>query len=210
VKSVEESHAPQGQDQEPSSSLRAESRLARTLLKHRDTSKPFWKECGMIDFKSWRKPIAPGLLAVVLVAALAACSGDTPTSPSGSGGDITPPDDTGSVTLMWDAPTTDADGSGPLIDLVGYTVCYGVTSNRLDNCAQVGNVTSVELQIPAGTYFFAVRAVDTWGNQSDFSNVIQVTVEAPGATVVDEDAVLATNPAPEFETIRAPMHASAR
>jgi hypothetical protein len=152
----------------------------------------------MIDIAISRKYLGTALLSLLLIGILAACSGDTPSAPGGGDGNIDPPppppDETGTVTLIWDAPTTDADGSGPITDLVGYTLCYGASPNALDNCSQVGNVTNVQLQLAAGTYYVAVRAVDTWGNQSDFSNVIQVTITLDGAAA--GESVVEIGPTP--------------
>ena len=75
--------------------------------------------------------------------------------------------------------TTNADGTVPLDDLVGYSVAYGPSTSDLSTSVNVGNVTSVQLELPIGTHFVAVRAYDTWDNQSEFSNVIQVTVAGP-------------------------------
>jgi hypothetical protein len=86
---------------------------------------------------------------------------------------------TGTVTLAWDAPTENADGSGPLDDLTGYTIAYGPAVDDLSTTQDLGNVTSIQLELPHGVYYVGVRAYDTWGNLSDLSNVIQITVGSP-------------------------------
>ncbi|MCZ6795876.1 MAG: fibronectin type III domain-containing protein [Planctomycetota bacterium] len=82
----------------------------------------------------------------------------------------------GSVTLAWDAPTSNADGS-PLNDLVGYRIYDGVVSGVYDMVTDVGAVTQFSFDaLSPGTYFFAVTAYDTFGNESVFSGEIQVSV----------------------------------
>jgi len=77
------------------------------------------------------------------------------------------------VTLSWQAPTTNVDGTS-LTDLAGYTVywvkkshTYATPKGSLD----VGNVTTVTIDIPMdGVFFFVVTAYDTAGNESAYSN----------------------------------------
>ncbi len=74
------------------------------------------------------------------------------------------------ATLAWDAPTTNADGT-PLTDLAGYKVYYGAQSDTYDQNIDVGNVTTyLFTSLTAGsTYYFAVTAYDTSGNESEYS-----------------------------------------
>ena len=133
----------------------------------------------MIELFTTYQRRAARVLALAALVALVACSKDSPVSPDGGdGGEVIDDPTTAVVHLAWDAPTTDADGSGPITDLIGYTVVYGPDSRSLDSAQDVGNVTSVELELPVGTHFVAVRAYDTWRNESDLSNVIQITVGA--------------------------------
>ena len=71
----------------------------------------------------------------------------------------------GKVTLAWNA------SSGPVR---GYRVYYGSASRNYTNNLNVGNTTTYTV---AGlqddkTYFFAVKAYDNAGNQSNFSNEV--------------------------------------
>ena len=82
-----------------------------------------------------------------------------------------------SITLAWDAPTKNADGT-PLTDLQGYRV-YMHTAPIPDN---KGNATLiaevpagqdmmvVDTGAPAGVYYWRVSAIDTSGNESALSN----------------------------------------
>ncbi len=85
---------------------------------------------------------------------------------------ITNPVWAGTAILSWNPPMTNADGT-PLTDLVGYKVYYGNSSGSLATSLDVGNVTQYTLDLTDGlTYYFAVTAYDTSGNESGFSNVV--------------------------------------
>ncbi|MCZ6619615.1 MAG: hypothetical protein O7E57_15945 [Gammaproteobacteria bacterium] len=77
----------------------------------------------------------------------------------------------GVVQLSWIAPTENMDGSN-LNDLVGYKIYYGVQSRGYVDSVRVNgsNVTQYELNIPMGTYYVAMTAMDAEGNESMFSN----------------------------------------
>ena len=83
------------------------------------------------------------------------------------------------VTLTWDPPTTNADGT-PLTDLAGYKVYHGTTSRTYGPPVDAGNVTSYTLTgIPEGVRYFTVTAYDTSGNESTYSNEVQKQVVIP-------------------------------
>ena len=83
------------------------------------------------------------------------------------------------VTLAWDAPTTNVDGSD-LTDLAGYRLyigdvsgSYGSEPIELPGSAETTYTTPLE----PGVYYMAVTAYDEDGTESDFSNEIVVTVD---------------------------------
>jgi hypothetical protein len=80
-----------------------------------------------------------------------------------------------SVTVFWEAPTENADGT-PLSDLEGYRVYYGTLTHDYSQNVDVGNVTMYMISdlVPEVTYYFAVTAYDTSGNESDFSNEVSM------------------------------------
>jgi hypothetical protein len=80
-----------------------------------------------------------------------------------------------SVNLAWNASTN----SG----VAGYNVYYGSASGSYANQIPAGtNLSAIVSGLAAGgTYYFAVTAVDTLGNESDFSNEISYSV--PGINV---------------------------
>jgi Fibronectin type III domain/Divergent InlB B-repeat domain len=78
-----------------------------------------------------------------------------------------------SVTLSWNAPTKNADGT-PLTDLAGYKVYYRNSSGGFSQSINVGNVTTrtVSNLTDGIDYYFAVTAYDTSGNESGYSNEV--------------------------------------
>ncbi len=76
-----------------------------------------------------------------------------------------------SVTISWDAPGTNEDGT-PLTDLVGYNVYYGPSPGNYTQTIDIGNYTTVSIDLPSGTYYFVVTAYDTSGNESSYSNEV--------------------------------------
>ncbi len=89
----------------------------------------------------------------------------------------------GDVTLSWDAPTTNEDGT-PLSDLAGYIVYYGTSSGNYTTNINVGNVTTYQITNLADglTYYFAVTAYDTVANQSSYSTEVSTTLQSPSDT----------------------------
>lgn len=83
----------------------------------------------------------------------------------------------GSVTLSWDQPKTNSDGT-PIEDLQGYKIYYGTTSDNLINTISVGNVNTYQVtELTVGeTYSFAVTAYDLSGNESEYSPRVSITI----------------------------------
>ncbi len=85
---------------------------------------------------------------------------------------------TGSVTLSWTPPTARTDGTA-LTNLAGYVIHYGTapsafTSTISVNTAGVASYTVDNLS--SGTYYFVVSAVDSTGQESQFSNAVSKTI----------------------------------
>ena len=117
-----------------------------------------------------RRALVASAFAIITVSS---CAPDAP-----EGGAPTHPTDRYSVTLEWNAPTLDAVGR-PLEDLAGYRLYYTPESgSELDTeMVDVGpdtrhTVTGLE----AGSYLFAVTALDLDGNESEFSDPLPVEV----------------------------------
>jgi hypothetical protein len=82
------------------------------------------------------------------------------------------------TTLLWEAPMMTKAGT-PLSALAGYRIHYGTKAEVLDNTIIVSNAGTVSYSVadlPPGTYFFAVKAVDDRGTESELSNIVQLTV----------------------------------
>lgn len=75
-----------------------------------------------------------------------------------------------SVTLAWDRSQE--------ADVAGYRVYYGPTSHNYKTMLSAGNSTTATISNlnPGKTYYFAVTAYDTSGNESSFSLEIAYTV----------------------------------
>jgi hypothetical protein len=83
------------------------------------------------------------------------------------------------VTLSWQAPTENSDGSA-LMDLKGYKVHYGPASKSYSDSIQVANagLTAYVVQnLPAGTYYFAVTAYNASGKESSLSGEVSTQVD---------------------------------
>ncbi|MEE4163320.1 MAG: putative Ig domain-containing protein, partial [Woeseiaceae bacterium] len=83
-----------------------------------------------------------------------------------------------SVTLSWEAPTQNEDGTA-LTDLAGYNIYWGTTQGDYPNSAPIDNpsVTTITIDgLEPGTYSFVVTAINEAGAESRFSNAA-MTVE---------------------------------
>lgn len=76
---------------------------------------------------------------------------------------------TASVTLTWNANSES--------DLQGYRVYYGTSSRNYTTNTDVGNVTSYTVSglATGATYYFAITALDTSGNESGFSGEVSAS-----------------------------------
>jgi len=84
----------------------------------------------------------------------------------------------GTVTLSWQAPTQNADGSW-LTDLAGYIVYYGKRSGTYDSEIRIDNpsvTTYVIDQLSPATYYFAAASFNSAGVESELSGEAIQTV----------------------------------
>jgi hypothetical protein len=80
----------------------------------------------------------------------------------------------GTAELSWTAPTENTDGS-QLTNLGGFVIVYGKSSQSLDQSVRIDNpsVTSYTFDsLASGKYFFAVKAFNTNGVESELSATI--------------------------------------
>lgn len=81
------------------------------------------------------------------------------------------------TTLFWKPPETRIDGS-LLDDLAGFKIYFGTSKLTYTNSIDVKLVTRYTLlNLPKGTWYFAVTAYDSSGNESPFSNELSKTIE---------------------------------
>jgi len=80
---------------------------------------------------------------------------------------------TAELSLSWVAPTENVDGT-PLTDLDGYRIYYGVSSRNYGAPEEVtdSSATSVSIEVPSGSYYVAMTAMDAEGNESGYSNEV--------------------------------------
>jgi len=103
---------------------------------------------------------------------LSACGGGGSSTSSSN-----PPEGTtSSITLSWETPVSLADGR-PLADLSGFNIYYGKSPLGYSEVIDTGDVRTYTLQnMPAGTYYFAITAYDSAGNETDFSPEVKKSI----------------------------------
>jgi hypothetical protein len=115
----------------------------------------------------------------VVASETAACSdlGEPSAIAAGTTLSVTPT--TGIATLSWTPPTQNTDGT-PITGLAGYRISYGQSANALAQTVQVANpgATSYTVtSLPAGVWYFAIRAYTSVGTQSDQSNIVSKSIQ---------------------------------
>jgi hypothetical protein len=89
----------------------------------------------------------------------------------------------GTVIVNWAKPAKNTDGT-TLTDLAGYKVVYGTSSTSLTQSKSVTDPNATAATIAAlqtGTWYFAVRAVNSKQVESGNSNVAQKTITGASA-----------------------------
>jgi hypothetical protein len=85
----------------------------------------------------------------------------------------------GTVTLSWEPPTENTNGTS-LSNLAGFYIHYGTQSGNYSNTIQIANpgVTRYVVdKLPAGTYYFVVTAYTAAGEDSADSSQVTATVD---------------------------------
>jgi len=140
------------------------------------------------------------MLLASLSAILSACGGGGgggggAPGTGGGAGVLPPKDDSRYVILSWEAPLTREDGSC-LDGLESYDISYGLSPGHYENtevvkvedikpsatgrsteCGDVESYTYLVENLSPASWYFAVRAVDTNGEVSSYSNEVFRTVE---------------------------------
>src|SRR5690242_11840001 len=108
----------------------------------------------------------------------------------------------GTANLSWVAPTQNTDGSS-LTNLKGYRILYGTSASNLNLSQSVNSATATSASIAAlgaGTWYFAVRAVNSSGAESDNSAVVTRTITAATAAKTVNITITAST-TPTWKTI---------
>jgi hypothetical protein len=85
----------------------------------------------------------------------------------------------GTATLSWTPPTNRIDGT-LLTNLTGYKIYWGVTPGEYPNEATLSNpglASYVIDQLTPAKWYFAMTAIDSFGNESEHSNEASKTVQ---------------------------------
>jgi len=85
---------------------------------------------------------------------------------------------TAAATLTWTPPTTNTDGT-VLTDLAGYKIYYGTSSSNLTSSVTLTNagLTSYVISnLSTGTWYFAIKSVNSTGAESSLSNTVAKTI----------------------------------
>jgi hypothetical protein len=86
---------------------------------------------------------------------------------------------TGSATVSWIPPTTNANGT-TLTNLAGYLVHYGTNAASLAETITIANPgisAYVISNLSPGTWFFSVTAFNTSKVESNFSNIVHKMIQ---------------------------------
>ncbi len=123
-------------------------------------------------------PVSPFTPPAATPPATPAPAAPAPANPTPPAAAPSPAPSAGGVTLAWELPTETSAGA-PLGTLAGFHIHYGTNADVLSETIVVDNpgvLTYVVDTLPAGTYYFAVRAVTTDGDKSSLSNVISKVI----------------------------------
>ncbi|MEJ0084930.1 MAG: hypothetical protein WDO72_04580 [Pseudomonadota bacterium] len=105
----------------------------------------------------------------------------------------------GSSTVSWTKPTKNTDNS-TLTNLAGFKVVFGNSASALNQSKAVNDANATGTTIAAlgaGTWYFAVRAVNSTGVESDNSAVVSKTItSATAAKTVNITISGGTTPPP--------------
>jgi hypothetical protein len=92
---------------------------------------------------------------------------------------VTLPETEDGLTLTWDVPQQTASGAALGDSVTGYRIHYGSQADVLVESIEVpsaGTLSHKFDHLPAGTYYFAVRAITASGKQGELSNVVSGTI----------------------------------
>jgi hypothetical protein len=111
----------------------------------------------------------------------------------------------GTATINWTAPTRNSDGT-TLTDLTSYKVLYGNSSGNLNMSKVISDRTATSTSIGSlgqGTWYFAVRAVNSKGVESNSSSTVSKVITGASAAKTVNITITGTTPppTPTYKTI---------
>jgi hypothetical protein len=89
-----------------------------------------------------------------------------------------PTNASGNATVTWVPPQQNADGT-MLTDLAGFRIYYGTSADELTQAVDISTNGTTSFRIanlPNGTWYFAVAALNAAGIEGDLSNVASKTI----------------------------------
>ena len=116
----------------------------------------------------------------------------TSSAPSGNPTNPTPSPSSGSAALTWEKPNQNADGNC-LTEVSGYQMYRGPAdgnythnetinavscsnSGASNDCGAIQTCTHTVTNLPSGTWYFSLQAIDANGDPSGYSNVASIVV----------------------------------
>jgi hypothetical protein len=110
----------------------------------------------------------------------------------------------GAATVNWTAPTRNSDGS-TLTDLASFKVVYGNSASNLNLSKAVSDPRATSTSIGSlgqGTWYFAVRAVNSKGAESSNSSTVSKSITGASAAKTVNITITGTPPTnPTYKTI---------
>jgi len=109
----------------------------------------------------------------------------------------------GSSTISWTKPTKNSDNS-TLTNLAGYKVMFGNSASALSQSKAISdpNATSTTIAaLASGTWYFAVRAVNSSNVESDNSAVVSKTITSASTAKTVNITISGTTPTPSLKTV---------
>jgi hypothetical protein len=110
----------------------------------------------------------------------------------------------GTANISWTAPTQNSDKS-KLTDLTGYKVRYGTSASSLTQQQSVSGATAKSATVNAlggGTWYFAVRAVNSKQLESGDSNVAQKSIAKASAAKTVAIAISGSTTPPPTKVLK--------
>jgi hypothetical protein len=138
-------------------------------------NKPAWATFNTVNGKLSGTPKAAGTFANIVISAH---DGKASASLPAFSIKVSEMSDGKAVELSWTAPTENSDGTA-LVGLAGFTIVYGPSSTMLHQSLRIENPgldRYVLNELPAGTYYFGVKAFTANGVESTVSNVVSKVV----------------------------------